>query len=74
MFINDKLSCASLSHISFIEFVATYDIIIFKTYKKKNVIPLVSFNKHKDLENHYRELLLLFPPFIMNEMPQKQTC
>jgi hypothetical protein len=71
MFVNDQLSCASLSQISFIEFVATYDIIIFKIYKKK--MSFVSFNKHKDLKNHYRDLLLLFPPFIMNEMSQKQT-
>jgi hypothetical protein len=77
MFVNGQLiyqlSCTSLFHISFIEFVVTYDIKIFKIYQKKNVSCWVSFNKHKNLENHYRELLFLFSPFIMNEMSQKQT-
>jgi hypothetical protein len=63
----------SLSHISFIEFVANYDIRTLRKYKKSNVVRWVGFNKHKDSENHYKELLLLFSPFVMTEVSQKQT-
>jgi hypothetical protein len=62
----------SLSHISLIAFVANYDIKTLKKYKKSNVAHSVGFNKHKDLENHYRKLLLLFSPFIMSEVSQKK--
>ncbi len=31
-------------------------------------------NKHKDHDNHYRELLLLFSPVTTTEISQKQTC
>jgi len=63
----------SLSHISLIAFVANHDIRTLKKYKKSNVAHWVGFNKHKDLENHYRKLLLLFSPFIMSEVSQKKT-
>jgi hypothetical protein len=63
----------SFSHISFIEFVVNYNIRIFKKYKKSNIVHWVGFNKHKDSKSHYNELLLLFSPFIMSEMSQKQT-
>ncbi len=60
-------------HISLIQFVTNYDIKTLKKYKKSNVVHGVGFNKHRDLKNHSKELLLLFSPFVMNKMSQKQT-
>jgi hypothetical protein len=57
-----------LSNISFIEFVANYDIVYLrKKRKKSHIICYVHYNEHWDLENYYRKQLLLFIPFFDNE-------
>ncbi len=45
------------------EFVANYDTKINKRRSKSKIICWVSFNQHKNPENHYKELLVLFKPF-----------
>jgi hypothetical protein len=54
-----------LSNIFFIEFVANYDIV--NPRKKIHIICYVYYNEHQDLENYYKEQLLLFIPFFDNE-------
>jgi len=76
MFVNNQLIYQStyfIIHISLIQFVANYDIITLKNYKKSNVVHGVGFNKHKNPKNHYKQLLLLLSPFGMTEMSQKET-
>jgi hypothetical protein len=63
----------SLYNIFLSEFVKGYDVRTFFKNLKFKIIHWVGFNKHKDLENHYRKLLLLFSPFITNEISQNQT-
>jgi hypothetical protein len=56
------------SNISLIEFVANYDIVnLRKKRKKSHIIHYVHYNEHCDLENYYKEQLLLFIPFFDNE-------
>jgi hypothetical protein len=52
-----------LVHISPEKFVVEHNTKNHKKYKQNKIICWVSFNLHKDLENHYRTLLLLFKPF-----------
>jgi len=45
-------------------FVVNYDKKkLNKKCTKSKIIHWVSFNQHKDLENHYKKLLLLYKPF-----------
>ncbi|XP_059077054.1 uncharacterized protein LOC131876217 [Cryptomeria japonica] len=65
----------AIAHICLAEFVSKYNKkgnkINAKT--KPNVIRFINFNKHTDLENHCREQLLLYVPFIINEHTLKQN-
>ncbi len=45
------------------EFITTYDTEACKICICAKMICWACFNVHKDPENHYRELLLLFEPF-----------
>jgi hypothetical protein len=57
-----------LSNISFIEFVANYDIVNIRGKKTNfHIIRYVHYNEHRDLENYYKEQLILFIPFFDNE-------
>ncbi len=53
-----------LSNIFLIELVANYDIINLRgKNKKSHIIHYVHYNEHQNLENYYKEQLLLFIPF-----------
>jgi hypothetical protein len=57
-----------LSNISFIEFVANYDIVNFREKKKKpHIIHYVHYDEHQNPKKCYKEQLLLFIPFFDNE-------
>jgi hypothetical protein len=57
-----------LSNISFIEYVANYDIVNLREKKKKSrIIHYMHYNEHWDPKYYYREQLLLFIPFFDNE-------
>jgi hypothetical protein len=65
----------SFYNLSLFALIANYDIRSLKNkYKKQKIIWWVGFNKHKDLNNHYKKLLLLFSPFTTIGISQKQTC
>jgi hypothetical protein len=55
-------------------FVANYDIKLNKRHYKSKIICWVSFNQHKILENHYKNLLLLFKPFQKMELNLQTNC
>jgi len=46
-----------------VEFVANYDTKAYKKHKHCKNIHWVSFNLHKDLEDHYRGLVFSLKPF-----------
>ncbi len=54
------------------KFIANYNTKTCKICKCVKVIHWVCFNVHKYLENHYRELLLLFKPFHELEIDLKK--
>ncbi len=57
-----------LFNISFIEFVANYDIVnIRKKRKKSHIIRYEHYNEHQNLDNYHREQILLLIFFFDNE-------
>ena len=64
----------SISDICLVEFVSNYrkDGSKPQAKTKPKVICFINFNKHLDIENHCREQLLLYMPFIVSEETLKQ--
>jgi hypothetical protein len=63
-----------LNYFCLTSFVANYDKKkLNKKCTKSKIISWVSFNQHKNLENHYRKLLLLYKPFQILEFNLRRT-
>jgi hypothetical protein len=62
----------TLDSLCFAEFMANYNTKTCKIRKCVKVIHWVCFNVHKDHENHYKELLLLFKPFHESKIDLKK--
>jgi hypothetical protein len=65
-----KTQLQFLVHISLVDFFVEH--IYIYIYSKN--ICWVSFNLHKNLENHYKTLLLLFKPFFETKTNLKKSC
>lgn len=55
------------------EFIANYDTKTCKICKHAKIICWACLNVHKDPEDHYRELLLLFKPFCESKINLKKS-
>jgi len=63
-----------LNDLCLIEFVIKYDTKVNKRCSKSKMICWISFNQHKNLENRYKELILLFKPFQKSEFNFQNNC
>jgi len=66
-----------LNDLCLIEFVIkydTYDTKVNKRCSKSKMICWISFNQHKNPENRYKKLLLLFKPFQKSEFNFQNNC